>query len=98
MLFDHLARLVDRHGWVLVAAWALFAAALFATAPSWNSVSRDDDVRFFPPGFPTVRGQELLERGFPGEVSGSTVVLIVERPDEPLRPEDRAYVEAISQR
>ena len=62
-----------------------------SVAPSWDQVTKDDDVRFFPPDSPSVVGQDLLERGFPTDAASSQVVLICERPGRPadargLRP------------
>jgi RND superfamily putative drug exporter len=56
-------------------------------------VTKDDDVRFFPRTYPSVIGQELLERGFPGDAASSQVVLVYERPDGPLTPADFTAVE-----
>ena len=50
MVFDLIARLVNRHGWLVLVCWVALAAALRSLAPSWDEVSLDDDVHFFPPG------------------------------------------------
>lgn len=96
-MFDWIARLVMRRGTSLlvVVAWIGLAAFLLRFAPKWDDVSKDDDVRFFPAGSVSVRGQELMERGFPASTPSSAVV-VVERPDGPLTAEDRAYVARIS--
>src|SRR5947209_7973329 len=75
-MFQSLARLVNTRGWVIFLVWSVVAAALFLIAPKWESVSKDDDVKFFPSGYPSVIGQELLERGFPKDVASSQAVLI----------------------
>jgi len=95
-MFHLIARTVERRSWALVAGWVAFAVALYATAPSWDSVSRDDDVNFFPPGSPTVVGQGLLQRGFPRDVSSSQVVVIAERRDGRISPGDFAYIDRVS--
>lgn len=92
-MFESIARLVDRRGWLIVVGWLAFTGILYVEAPSWESVARDDDVRFFPPGFPSVRGQELLEKGFPQDAASSQAVVIAERRDGRLRETDLAYVD-----
>jgi RND superfamily putative drug exporter len=95
-MFATLAQLVTRRGWAIVLAWLAVAGALIAVAPKWASVSRDDDVRFFPPGYPTVVGQELLERGFPHDVSSSSFVVVAERRPGTLSVEDLAYLDQLA--
>jgi putative drug exporter of the RND superfamily len=94
-MFDMLAVLVDRRGWLIVLAWMAFLAFLFFTAPDWDAVTRDDDVRFFPPGYPSVVGQELLERGFPHDSASSSTVVILERRDGHLQDADFAYADKL---
>ncbi|RUL82966.1 MMPL family transporter [Tautonia sociabilis] len=96
-MFDLIARLVLRRGWLIVLGWIGVAVALGRYAPSWDSVSLDDDVRFFPPGSLSVAGQDLLERGFP-EATDSTAVVAAERPDGPLSEEDLAFVGQLADR
>ncbi|MDQ2700617.1 MAG: MMPL family transporter, partial [Actinomycetota bacterium] len=92
-MFPFLARLVQRHSWVILAFWASATVLLFLYAPVWDRVTKDDDVRFFPREYPSVIGQELLERGFPRDASSSQVVFVFERQNGPLTPEDLAAVE-----
>ncbi len=95
-MFSSLANLVIRRGWILILGWILLIVALKWVAPPWESVSQDDNVRFFPAGYPSVVGQELLEAGFPNESSSSQVVLIYERRDGKLTSADMAYVDAMA--
>ncbi len=95
-MFDWLARQVTRRGWMVILAWVAIAVALRLYAPEWKSVSQDDNVRFFPPGYPSVVGQDLLEAGFPGNVASSTYVIIGERPDRQLTADDLLYLDDIS--
>ena len=92
-MFPFLAGLVQRRSWVVLLLWISATALLFLYAPRWEEVTKDDDVRFFPRDYPSVIGQELLERGFPRDVSSSQVVFIFERKGGPLSPEDLAFVE-----
>ncbi len=92
-MFSLLARLVQRHSWFVVLAWAIVAFLLFRYAPPWDQVTKDDDVRFFPRDSPSVIGQDLLERGFPRDAASSQFVVIYERRSEPLTAADFALVE-----
>lgn len=92
-MFEMLANLVIRRGWVIAAAWVVFTAGLYLIAPPWDRVSRDDNVRFFPAGYPSVVGQDVLERGFPRDAASSQVVLVYERGAGKLTDADLAYVE-----
>src|SRR5947208_13103045 len=95
-MFHSIANLVIRRGWVLVAAWLVLTVTLYMTAPPWEQVSRDDNVRFFPAGYPSVIGQDLYERGFPRDAASSQVVLVYERKGDKLSDADLAYVERMS--
>ncbi len=92
-MFELIANFVTRRGWVILLGWLVVAVALFAVAPTWERVSRDDDVRFFPAGFPSVVGQDLLERGFPQDAASSQVVVISERGQKPLTREDFDFLD-----
>jgi RND superfamily putative drug exporter len=94
-MFESIARLVIRRGWLVLLFWLVFSIALKVVAPSWDQVSKDDDVRFFPPGSPSVVGQELLERGFPLDAASSQVVIVAERRTGHLAPGDFAFVDQL---
>src|SRR3954462_1655468 len=94
-MFESIGTLVIRRGWVVVVGWLALIAILRAVAPSWEQVSKDDDVRFFPPGSPSVVGQDLLERGFPRDASSSALVVIAERRDGTLTRDDYTFVDRI---
>ena len=64
-MFQSLARLVNHRGWVIILGWVVVTAGLVWVAPAWESVTKDDDVSFFPAGYPSVIGQALSKRGFP---------------------------------
>ncbi len=95
-MFDMLGRLVNRSGAWIVLAWLAVAALLWWVAPDWHSVTKDDDVGFFPANYPSVIGQKLLARGFPDALSNSSVVIVAERADRPLTADDFAYVDGLS--
>ena len=95
-MFDLISRVVIRRGWLVVVAWLVVAAVLHHFAPAWEQVSRDDNVRFFPAGYPSVIGQDLLERGFPSDAGSSQVVLVYERRGAALSDADLAYVDQMA--
>ena len=92
-MFPFLARLIERRSWLVVLAWVAFTCILFRAAPPWDQVTKDDDVRFFPRNFPSVIGQDLLERGFPSDAASSQVVIVYERAAGPLTATDFGFVE-----
>jgi RND superfamily putative drug exporter len=92
-MFSILARLVQRHSWFVVLSWAVITFLLFRSAPPWDEVTKDDDVRFFPHDFASVVGQDLLERGFPQDAASSQLVIVYERADGPLTAADFTLVE-----
>lgn len=95
-MFDPFGRFLLRRGWLIVGFWtAALCAALFL-APRLDSVSRDDDVRFFPPEYLSVVGQDLLERGFPRDADSSQVVVVVERTDGLLSDSDLRVVDDLT--
>jgi putative drug exporter of the RND superfamily len=92
-MFESLANLVTRRGWIILLGWLAFSVTLSWIAPPWERVSRDDDVRFFPPGSLSVVGQGLLERGFPQEAASAQVVIIGERRRGSLTPADFDFLD-----
>ena len=95
-MFAMLSTLVTRRPWAILVGWVALGVALWAFAPPWESVSKDDDVRFFPPDSPSVIGQGLLERGFPDDASGCDAVVIAERREGRLTDADFAYIREMS--
>ncbi len=92
-MFGWIATLVNRRAWLVLLSWLALTLVLAQISPPWDTVSRDDDVKFFPPDYPTVIGQDLLEAGFPDDAASSEVVIVLERPDGPLNPEDFAFAQ-----
>ena len=82
-MFTFLGRLTVHHPWKVCAAWILAAIGLTLVAPNWRNQAQDDDIRFLPPHYPSVRGYQLLEKAFPQDVFASRAVFAVERPTAP---------------
>ncbi len=91
-MFSSLAGVVIRRPWVVVLTWFALTAALYLFAPRWDQVTKDDDVRFFPPASLSVIGQDLMERGFPRDASSSQLVLVYERKNGHVTQDDLRYV------
>ena len=65
-------------------------------APRWEQVTKDDDVRFFPPDSLSVIGHDLLERGFPADASSSQLVLVYERKHGRVTQDDFRYIDDVA--
>src|SRR5207237_1304152 len=77
------------------AAWLIIGVVLTVIAPAWDTRTQDDDVRFVPDRFTSVRAYHLLQKAFPDDVFASRVVFALEREESPLTPEDFQLAEAI---
>ncbi len=91
-MFKLLGRLCASHPRYVCVAWLAAGAVLALLAPSWDSRTQDDDIRFLPGRCPSVRGYRLLEKAFPEDVSASRLVFALERENAPLTPADYALV------
>src|SRR5271157_3011898 len=91
-MFSCVSSLVIHHPRAVVLGWLVLTAGLHYLAPPWDQVTKDDDVRFFPADSPSVIAQELLERGFPQDASGTQLVLIYERKNGSLSSGDLDFV------
>jgi putative drug exporter of the RND superfamily len=95
-MFSALSRFVISRRWVVILGWIILTACLHQAAPRWEQVTKDDNVRFFPPDSLSVIGQDLLERGFPADASSSQLVLVYERKHGHVTPEDLRYIEQVA--
>lgn len=87
-MFHRLGSFVSRYYlWVLL-GWLLAGLAVALFAPAWDDVTRDGDFAYLPEQMTSVRGEKLLEAAFPDIRSKSAIVLVLSRPDGPLRPAD----------
>ena len=95
-MFSILSRFVIKRPWSVILIWLVLTAGLHFLAPQWDQVTKDDDVRFFPPDSLSVIGQDLLERGFPADASSSQLVLVYERKHALVTPADLRYIEDVA--
>lgn len=92
-MFKFLCQLPVRHPWKVCLIWLVFAGGVTIVAPNWQENSHDDDIRFLPPSYASVRGYHLLERAFPQDVFASRVIFAIERADAPLTETDYALID-----
>jgi RND superfamily putative drug exporter len=97
-MFSSLSSAVIHRPRVVILGWLLLTFGLYFASPRWDQVTKDDDVRFFPPDSLSVIGQDLLERGFPADASSSQLVIIYERKHGFVTPEDLRYIEDVAAR
>src|SRR5438552_2657867 len=94
-MFRHLGRLTARYPKSICAFWIVAGLCLTALAPHWDTQAQDDDIRFVPDRFTSVRAYQLLEKGFPDDVFASNVVFALERQDKPLTDADFQLVDQL---
>ncbi len=94
-MFHTVGRWTARFPWVICLAWMALGAALSLKAPNWDNQTQDDDVRFVPDRFTSVRAHQLISQAFPQDVSASRAVFAVERLEGPLTEADLALVDEI---
>ncbi len=91
-MFHQLGRIAAKYPWSVCALWLIVGAALALGAPHWDTRTQDDDIRFFPDRFTSIRAYHLLEQAFPQDVFASRVVFALERETMPLSEGDYQLV------
>lgn len=94
-MFSRLGRFAACQSWIVCAVWLVLGAALTALAPAWDTQTQDDDVRFVPDRFTSVRAYRLLQQAFPQEVFASRLVFAIERDEDSLGPADFQFVDEL---
>jgi RND superfamily putative drug exporter len=94
-MFYRLGKFAASQGWIVCGAWIALGLVLSLVAPAWDGQTQDDDVRFVPERFTSVRAYHLLKEAFPQDVFASRVVFAVEREDGELTSSDFLLVETI---
>ena len=96
-MFESLGKIVvSRKGLGLIFAWIGISVLVFAVAPSLESIQRDDNVGFFPKNYPTVIGDNLLQRGFGNDRASSQMVVAVERAEGKFEKADYAFADKLA--
>ena len=94
-MFYRLGHFAAHQAWLICGFWLAMGVVLTCIAPAWDGQTQDDDVRFVPDRFTSVRAYYLLQQAFPQDVFASRVVFAVEREDGPLTSGDFQVVETI---
>jgi RND superfamily putative drug exporter len=84
-----------RHPALVCAAWALVLAAVAVLAPSWDTQAQDDDIRFVPERFTSVRAHQILSQAFPEDLAACKALFAIERDESPLGDTDFALVDQL---
>lgn len=95
-MFERIGRVVVTYPKTVCLAWLVLGGLLALVAPPWDTRAHDDDVRFVPDRFTSVRAHAILEKAFPEDVFGSRAVLVLERENAALTREDFALVDQIA--
>ncbi len=96
-MFKDLGFFAASRSWIVCAVWLALGVGLSIIAPAWDTRTQDDDIRFVPDRFTSVRAHRLLEKAFKQDVFASRAVFAIEREEEPLTPEDFQLVEDLVQ-
>src|SRR5271168_3422939 len=95
-MFSRLGRFAACQSWIVCVIWIALGAALTAVAPAWDTQTQDDDVRFVPQRFTSVRAYHLLQKAFPEDVFASRVVFAIEREEAALSASDFQLVQTLA--
>ena len=94
-MFHRLGRFASSHPWLVCSAWLIAGAVLALVAPTWDSRTQDDDIRFVPDRFTSVRAYRILEEAFPDEIYASRLIFAVERENRRLTKDDFKLVDQL---
>ncbi|MSU80537.1 MAG: MMPL family transporter [Gemmataceae bacterium] len=94
-MFYRLGRFAAKYSWLICIAWIALGAGLSAIAPRWDTQTQDDDVRFVPERFTSVRAYHLLKQAFPKDVFACRAIFAIERDSETLSQQDFLLVDAL---
>ncbi len=92
-MFRKLGEFTARFPKSICAFWIIAGVCLTAVAPHWDTQAQDDDIRFIPDRFTSVRAYQLLAQAFPKDVYASNLVFALERQDSPLTDSDLRLVD-----
>src|SRR3954468_12219740 len=92
-MFSLLGSKVARYWPAVIAAWCALLAVGWLVAPDWEAVTRAGEVEFLPQSAPSRQSDALFREAFPESYTGSSVVVVLSREDQPLTEQDRAFVE-----
>jgi RND superfamily putative drug exporter len=106
-MFERLGKSIERRWQVILVLWtiALLAAmgvhkgwynrAFGWKIPNFKAVAEGGEFAFLPSEMQSLVGEQMLARAFPGDLLKSSVVIVVRRYRQPIRPEDYAFIEDV---
>src|SRR5581483_1043401 len=94
-MFYSLGRFCASYPLVVCLLWVAGGVYLAQKAPHWDTQTQDDDIRFVPDRFTSVRAYQLMEKAFAKDVSASRIVFALERDNTPLSDADFTLVDQI---
>lgn len=97
-MYALLGRIVSRYWLVMILFWVALAVVLHRFAPEWENVTKDGDLAYLPREMTSVRADELIAKAFPENKGKSQIVLVIERSDGGLTPDDLEFAEQLANR
>ena len=106
-MFERLGKTIERRWQIVLVIWLLcFFAAMGVHQKWWNGLlgwkipdfreaATDGEFAFLPTEMQSLLGEQLLARAFPEDLLKSSVVIVVERRNQPLLDEDHAFIEEV---
>lgn len=94
-MFERIGRLASTFPKTICLAWLVVGGLLAVVAPHWDTRTHDDDVRFVPERFTSVRAHLILEKAFPKDIAASKAVFVIERQNGPLSDSDLQLADLI---
>lgn len=87
-MFHKLGRYTASRPWTVCVVWLVAGLILALAAPKWDGCAQDDDIRFLPERFTSVRAYQLMQQAFPHEVYASRLIFALERENTALTETD----------
>ena len=82
----------------MILFWIGLAVALWKVAPNWEDVTLDGDLAYLPAEMTSVRAEELISKAFPNDKGKSQIVLVLERAEGAMTPNDLEFAEQLANR
>jgi RND superfamily putative drug exporter len=80
---------------MLLVGWLLLLGVTWWYAPEWEAVTESTEMAALPEDSPSFQGERRFKEAFPGESTGSTIVLVASRADAELQAEDKRFIKDV---
>ena len=84
-IFARIGRFSTHYRWPIILAWVALTVTILLAAPNFNDVASSNSADFSPANAPFRQGEALLAEAFPGDLTQSSIVVIVEMPGGNVR-------------